>query len=62
MTCGGSNDDWTVLFAADIPDAGRGSHCADAIAVGVATGSFTRAELLDAGASVVLDSLRDFPS
>lgn len=32
------------------------------LAVGVATGSFGRRELLEAGASVVLDSLGEFPS
>ncbi len=31
-------------------------------AVGVATGSFTRADLSGAGAEVVLDSLDDFPA
>lgn len=39
----------------------RGALAAGAIAVGVATGPCGRAELLDAGAHVVLDSLAEFP-
>lgn len=38
-----------------------GALAADAISVGVATGPCGRAELLEAGAHVVLDSLAEFP-
>jgi pyridinium-3,5-biscarboxylic acid mononucleotide sulfurtransferase len=38
-----------------------GAHAAGAVAVGVATGPCTRAELADAGADVVLRDLTEFP-
>lgn len=40
----------------------RGALAADAVAVGVTSGPCDRAELLDAGAHVVLDSLTEFPA
>lgn len=39
-----------------------GAHAAGAIAVAVATGPYTAAELKQAGAEVVLDDLLDFPA
>ncbi|GAB3507360.1 phosphoglycolate phosphatase [Amycolatopsis cihanbeyliensis] len=39
----------------------RGALAAGVVAVGVTTGPCTRAELSDAGAEVVLDSLEEFP-
>jgi phosphoglycolate phosphatase len=51
-----------AVYVGDTPPDVIATSGTGAVAVGVATGSFTRQELLEAGASVVLDSLRDFPS
>jgi phosphoglycolate phosphatase len=51
-----------IAYVGDTPPDVIAASDAGAHAVGVATGSFTRQELLDAGASLVLGSLREFPS
>jgi phosphoglycolate phosphatase len=51
-----------VAYAGDTPADMLAARSAAVRAVGVPTGSFSRGELLDAGAHVVLDSLEDFPS
>lgn len=49
-------------YVGDTPADMAAALAAGATAVGVATGSFTAAELTAAGAGVVLDSLTDFPA
>jgi phosphoglycolate phosphatase len=51
-----------TAYVGDTPPDMIAATDAGAQAVGVATGSFTRQDLLDASASLVLDSLREFPS
>src|SRR3954451_12804069 len=51
-----------VLVVGDTPKDLDAAHGADCVAVGVATGHYTREQLDEAGADIVLDSLRDpFP-
>jgi phosphoglycolate phosphatase-like HAD superfamily hydrolase len=51
-----------VLVVGDTPKDLDAAHGAGCVAVGVATGHYSRAQLEEAGADVVLDSLRDpFP-
>jgi phosphoglycolate phosphatase-like HAD superfamily hydrolase len=51
-----------VLVVGDTPKDLDAAHGAGCVAVGVATGHYTREQLEEAGADVVLDSLRDpFP-
>jgi phosphoglycolate phosphatase len=51
-----------IAYVGDTPPDVMAATDAGAHAVGVATGSFTIQDLLDAGAAVVLESLREFPS
>jgi phosphoglycolate phosphatase len=51
-----------TAYVGDTPPDMIAATDAGALAVGVATGSFTRQELLGAGASVVLGSMQEFPS
>ncbi|MBV9093009.1 MAG: HAD family hydrolase, partial [Streptosporangiaceae bacterium] len=51
-----------AAYVGDSPPDMAAAVAAGARAIGVPTGSFTRADLLGAGAEVVLDSLVDFPS
>lgn len=51
-----------VLVVGDTPKDLDAAHGADCVAVGVATGHYSREQLDEAGADIVLDSLRDpFP-
>jgi phosphoglycolate phosphatase len=50
-----------AVYVGDTPPDMAAAHAAGVHAVGVATGSFTAAELRAAGADVVLDSLAGFP-
>ena len=51
-----------VLVVGDTPKDLDAAHGADCVAVGVATGHYSREQLEEAGADAVLDSLRDpFP-
>ncbi|EIF00622.1 putative phosphatase [Saccharomonospora glauca K62] len=50
------------VFVGDHVGDVRGALAAGAVAVGVTTGPCDRAQLLDAGAHVVLDSLTEFPA
>jgi phosphoglycolate phosphatase len=55
-------DPQQVLVVGDTPKDLDAAHGAGCVAVGVATGHYTREQLEEAGADVVLDSLRDpFP-
>jgi phosphoglycolate phosphatase len=49
------------VYVGDTPPDMHAAHLAGAIAVAVPTGPFTAAELTDAGADVVLESLDEFP-
>jgi phosphoglycolate phosphatase len=51
-----------AVYVGDTPADMAAGHDGGAVAVGVPTGSFTSAELLAAGADVVLPSLLEFPS
>jgi phosphoglycolate phosphatase len=51
-----------AAYVGDTPPDMAAAVAAGALAVGVATGSFAAADLADAGAGVVLDSLEQFPS
>ena len=51
-----------MLVVGDTPKDLDAAHGASCVAVGVATGHYTREQLTEAGADVVLDSLREeFP-
>lgn len=50
------------IYVGDTPSDVIGARVADALAVGVATGPHGPDELRDAGADVVLASLREFPA
>jgi phosphoglycolate phosphatase len=52
-------DPWEVLVVGDTPHDVDAAHGAGAVAVGVATGHFSREELRDAGADYVLGSLEE---
>lgn len=55
-------DPSAVLVVGDTPKDLEAAHGAGCVAVGVATGHYTREQLEEAGADVVLDTLRDpFP-
>ena len=51
-----------AVYVGDAPADMGAAIAADAHAVGVTTGSFSAADLLAAGAELVLDSLLEFPS
>jgi len=51
-----------AVYVGDTPSDMIAAVVAGACAVGVPTGSFSAAELLAAGAAVVLGSLREFPA
>jgi phosphoglycolate phosphatase-like HAD superfamily hydrolase len=62
MLLGEPLDPKQVLVVGDTPKDLDAAHGAGCVAVGVATGHYTREQLDEAGADVVLDSLRDpFP-
>ena len=50
------------VYVGDTPPDMTAGHSAGAFAVGVTTGSFDERELLDAGASVTIGSLEEFPA
>jgi phosphoglycolate phosphatase len=56
---GGSVSPARCLVVGDTPLDVQAAHGADAVAVAVASGHFSRAELADAGADFVLDSLEE---
>jgi phosphoglycolate phosphatase len=51
-----------TVYIGDTPADMAAGRAAGAVPVGVPTGSFGRAELVEAGAQVVLDSLAEFPA
>jgi phosphoglycolate phosphatase len=51
-----------AVYVGDTPADMRAARSAGAVAVGIPTGSFSAAELAEAGAHVVLGSLKDFPA
>jgi phosphoglycolate phosphatase len=51
-----------AVYVGDTPPDMAAARAADAVAVGVTTGPHAHAELLDAGADIVLSSLRQFPA
>jgi phosphoglycolate phosphatase-like HAD superfamily hydrolase len=62
LLLGEALDPKQVLVVGDTPKDLDAAHGAGCVAVGVATGHYTREQLEEAGADVVLDSLRDpFP-
>ena len=62
MLLGEALDPKQVLVVGDTPKDLDAAHGAGCVAVGVATGHYSREQLEEAGADVVLDSLRDpFP-
>jgi phosphoglycolate phosphatase len=62
MLLGHPLDPKEVLVVGDTPKDLDAAHGADCVAVGVATGHYSREQLDEAGADIVLDSLRDpFP-